>query len=88
MSLLGTVYLLHFDTPFKHARHYTGTTARSAQLTVEGRWGTPLRGYSRSIGATAASSGVRNLAHRQSDPRRSSVRIRSTEPCPASRSVC
>jgi len=24
MSLLGTVYLLHFDTPFKHARHYTG----------------------------------------------------------------
>ena len=20
----GTVYLIHFDTPYKHARHYTG----------------------------------------------------------------
>jgi len=24
---VGTVYLLHFDTPYKHARHYTGWTA-------------------------------------------------------------
>jgi hypothetical protein len=23
----GTVYLLHLDPPFKHARHYTGWTA-------------------------------------------------------------
>lgn len=23
----GTVYLLHFDTPYKHARHYIGWTA-------------------------------------------------------------
>lgn len=22
----GTVYLLHFDTPFKHAKHYVGWT--------------------------------------------------------------
>jgi predicted GIY-YIG superfamily endonuclease len=22
----GTVYLLHFDRPYKHARHYTGWT--------------------------------------------------------------
>jgi predicted GIY-YIG superfamily endonuclease len=24
---IGTVYLLHFDTPLKHARHYTGWSA-------------------------------------------------------------
>lgn len=22
----GTIYLLHFDTPYQHARHYTGWT--------------------------------------------------------------
>lgn len=27
----GTVYLLHFDTPFGHAKHYTGWTADLAQ---------------------------------------------------------
>jgi predicted GIY-YIG superfamily endonuclease len=26
-TLTGTVYLLHFDTPLKHARHYTGWSA-------------------------------------------------------------
>ena len=25
---LGTVYLLHFDHPYQHARHYTGWTGR------------------------------------------------------------
>lgn len=31
---LGTVYLLHFDTPFGHARHYTGwATNLTARLT-------------------------------------------------------
>lgn len=25
-SRVGTVYLLHFDTPFAHAKHYTGWT--------------------------------------------------------------
>ncbi|MFE3195029.1 hypothetical protein ACFXHA_38905 [Nocardia sp. NPDC059240] len=30
----GTVYLLHFDQPFRHARHYTGwTTDLDARLT-------------------------------------------------------
>lgn len=24
MGVLGTVYLLHFDDPYKHAKHYTG----------------------------------------------------------------
>jgi len=23
-STLGTIYLLHFDRPYRHARHYTG----------------------------------------------------------------
>lgn len=25
---VGTVYLLHFSTPFKHARHYLGATGK------------------------------------------------------------
>jgi predicted GIY-YIG superfamily endonuclease len=27
----GTVYLLHFDRPYKHARHYVGWTARNVK---------------------------------------------------------
>jgi predicted GIY-YIG superfamily endonuclease len=27
MSPTGTIYLLHFDTPYQHARHYTGWTS-------------------------------------------------------------
>ena len=30
----GTVYLLHFDRPYKHARHYTGWTGSSRSLTA------------------------------------------------------
>ena len=26
MSVQGTIYLLHFDRPYRHARHYTGWT--------------------------------------------------------------
>jgi predicted GIY-YIG superfamily endonuclease len=26
MAITGTVYLLHFDRPYVHARHYTGWT--------------------------------------------------------------
>ena len=26
MSATGTVYLLHFDRPYRHAKHYTGFT--------------------------------------------------------------
>ena len=29
MTAAGTVYLLHFDQPYKHARHYVGWTARN-----------------------------------------------------------
>lgn len=33
MTVTGTVYLLHFDQPFGHARHYTGwTTDLAARL--------------------------------------------------------
>lgn len=24
MSVMGTIYLIHFDVPYKHARHYCG----------------------------------------------------------------
>jgi predicted GIY-YIG superfamily endonuclease len=30
----GTVYLLHFDRPYKHARHYTGWAGSSRSLTA------------------------------------------------------
>jgi predicted GIY-YIG superfamily endonuclease len=30
----GTIYLLHFDRPYKHARHYTGWTGSSESLTA------------------------------------------------------
>ncbi len=33
-SLTGTVYLLHFDRPYKHARHYCGKAASSGVLMV------------------------------------------------------
>ena len=32
----GVVYLLHFDRPYRHASHYTGTTASSGLLTAVG----------------------------------------------------
>jgi hypothetical protein len=28
----GTIYLLHFDTPYRHAKHYLGTPASSGFL--------------------------------------------------------
>ena len=31
MMAAGTVYLLHFDQPYKHARHYVGWTARTVR---------------------------------------------------------
>jgi hypothetical protein len=29
---VGVIYLLHFDKPYKHARHYTGWTESSGSL--------------------------------------------------------
>lgn len=43
MSVPGTIYLLHFDAPFGHARHYLGWSAN-----LEGR----LRHHERGTGAT------------------------------------
>ena len=38
--MTGTVYLLHFDRPYKHARHYTGWTADlAARLAYHERGG-------------------------------------------------
>jgi hypothetical protein len=28
----GTIYLLHFDTPYQHAKHYTGWTAGELEV--------------------------------------------------------
>ena len=30
----GIIYLLHFDRPYRHASHYTGTPASSGLLQV------------------------------------------------------
>lgn len=33
MAQIGTIYLIHFDSPYKHARHYIGwTTDLNARL--------------------------------------------------------
>ena len=34
-ATIGTVYLLHFTEPYRHARHYTGTTASSEATAYE-----------------------------------------------------
>jgi predicted GIY-YIG superfamily endonuclease len=38
-SLIGTVYLLHFDRPLAHARHYTGWSANLPLRLAEHRAG-------------------------------------------------
>jgi hypothetical protein len=35
-GVVGTVYLLHFDTPFGHAKHYTGSAVCSVELRLPG----------------------------------------------------
>lgn len=44
-NVLGTIYLLHFDRPFHHTRHYVGWTEREVEARIAehsaGR-GTPL----------------------------------------------
>ena len=39
----GTIYLLHFDTPYQHARHYTGWTDNLAARLDMHRKGTGSR---------------------------------------------
>jgi hypothetical protein len=36
VSVTGTVYLLHFDRPYKHARHYIGKPESSRFLNGRG----------------------------------------------------
>ena len=43
MGQRGTVYLLHFDRPYEHARHYTGWTADLAARLEEHRTGRGAR---------------------------------------------
>ncbi len=78
MSLLGTVYLLHFDTPFKHARHYTGTTASSVLLGPESRQST----------ASSLPDGIADGHRERRWPRsrRAFLRCRSSFPADANRS--
>ena len=41
---LGTVYLIHFDRPYRHARHYVGFTTNLPRRLAEHRtgYGSPL----------------------------------------------
>lgn len=39
----GTVYVLHFTSPFKHAKHYTGWAADFAARLAQHRSGTGAR---------------------------------------------
>jgi hypothetical protein len=35
VNVPGTVYLLHFTTPFRHAKHYVGWTGRGLESRLE-----------------------------------------------------
>lgn len=51
----GTVYVLHFDPPYRHAAHYVGWTAGD----VEARVATHLRGAGSPLVRAAVAAGVR-----------------------------
>ena len=36
LALPGVVYLLHFDQPYQHARHYTGWTGDDVPVRLDG----------------------------------------------------
>jgi predicted GIY-YIG superfamily endonuclease len=42
-SRTGTIYLLHFDQPYKHARHYTGWTDNLPERLARHRHGQGAR---------------------------------------------
>jgi predicted GIY-YIG superfamily endonuclease len=48
------VYLLHFSRPFKHARHYTGSTTRD----VADRYAEHLAGSGANLTARAVRDGI------------------------------
>ena len=52
----GTVYVLHFDPPYRHAAHYVGWTAGD----VEVRVGTHLRGAGSPLVRAAVAAGSRS----------------------------
>lgn len=56
VGVKGTIYLLHFDPPYKHARHYLGWTSK----TVEERVFAHLRGDGSPLvkAATRAGHGI------------------------------
>ncbi len=54
--VIGSVYLLHFDPPFKHARHYLGWSASVAERVATHRMG---RGSPLVRAALAAGCNVR-----------------------------
>lgn len=49
-----TVYLLHFDPPYRHARHYLGSTI----LTVDERLTQHLKGIGARLTQVAVENGV------------------------------
>lgn len=42
-SLIGTIYLLHFDRPYKHAKHYIGWTRDLESRLADHRAGSGAR---------------------------------------------
>lgn len=53
MSNAGTVYLLHFDRPYKHARHYIGWAKN-----LDARLAEHARGHGARLLAVAAAAGI------------------------------
>lgn len=51
---IGTVYLLHFDTPYHHAKHYVGFTKRRLGI----RLGEHCRGNGSALTTAATAAGI------------------------------
>lgn len=81
---VGTIYLIHFDRPFKHARHYLGWTRT---YNIEARLGHHLKGSGSRLMRAVSLAGIgwtvsRTWTGTRSDERRLHNRKKSPDLCP------
>lgn len=89
MSKMGTVYLLHFDRPFRHARHYIGWTGGD----LEDRLEYHRRGWGSKLLKAVAEAGIgwtvaRTWEGTRHDERKLKNRKEAPRLCPVCRREC
>jgi predicted GIY-YIG superfamily endonuclease len=83
----GTVYLLHFDSPYKHARHYVGyTTDLDARLAAHSK-GQGARLLEVVTGAGIGFQVARTWQGTRKDERRLKDRKNAPRECPLCRKL-